>query len=52
MAEETGSVSRLAELARDIKIAMLTTVDEDGHFISRADGSAGGGVRRRSVVLR
>src|SRR5215203_5904080 len=35
MAEETGSVSRLAELARDIKIAMLTTVDEDGHFISR-----------------
>jgi general stress protein 26 len=34
MAEETGSVSRLAELARDIRIAMLTTVDEDGHFIS------------------
>src|SRR5918994_5270585 len=34
MAEETGSVSRLAELARDIKIAMLTTVDEEGHFIS------------------
>jgi general stress protein 26 len=34
MAEETGTVSRLAELARDIKIAMLTTVDDDGHFIS------------------
>ncbi len=35
MAEQTGSVSRLAELARDIKIAMLTTVDQEGHFISR-----------------
>src|SRR5215212_8161300 len=34
MAEEIGSVSRLAELARDMRIAMLTTVDEDGHFIS------------------
>ena len=35
MAEETGSVSRLADLAKGIQIGMLTTVDEQGHFVSR-----------------
>jgi general stress protein 26 len=34
MNDETGEISRLAELAKGIKIAMLTTVDEEGHFIS------------------
>ena len=35
MASETGTVNRLAELAKDIRIAMFTTVDQDGHFVSR-----------------
>jgi len=35
MATETGTVNRLAELAKDIRIAMFTTVDQDGHFVSR-----------------
>ena len=34
MTDESGEISRLAELAKGIRIAMLTTVDEDGHFIS------------------
>jgi general stress protein 26 len=34
MTEQTGEISRLAELAKGIRIAMLTTVDEEGHFIS------------------
>ncbi len=28
-------VQKVAELAKDIRIAMLTTVDEHGHFVSR-----------------
>ena len=35
MAEETTGVAKLVELAKDIKITMLTTVDAEGHFISR-----------------
>ena len=35
MAEQTGEISKLAELAKDIRVAMLTTVDEEGHFVSR-----------------
>jgi general stress protein 26 len=34
MADETGDLSRLTELAKGIRIAMLTTVDEEGHFVS------------------
>ena len=34
MATETGEITKLAELARGIRIAMLTTVDEEGHFVS------------------
>jgi general stress protein 26 len=34
MTDQTGEISRLAELAKGIRIAMLTTVDEEGHFIS------------------
>jgi len=33
MTDESGQIRRLAELAKGIKIAMLTTVDEEGHFI-------------------
>ena len=33
MTDESGEISRLAELAKGIRIAMLTTVDEEGHFI-------------------
>lgn len=33
-----GDVRKVAELAKDIRIAMLTTVDSDGHFISRPMG--------------
>lgn len=32
---DTGSVAKVAELAKDIRIAMLTTMDADGHHISR-----------------
>jgi general stress protein 26 len=35
MATETGEIAKLAELARGIRIAMLTTVDPEGHFISQ-----------------
>ena len=34
MAEPTG-VAKLVELTKDIKITMLTTVDAEGHFVSR-----------------
>ena len=30
-----NDVAKVAELAKDIRITMLTTVDADGHFISR-----------------
>lgn len=32
---DSDNVAKLAELARDIKIAMFTTVDSEGHFVSR-----------------
>lgn len=35
MTDAPTDVARLAELAKDIKIAMLTTVDAEGGFISR-----------------
>lgn len=35
MSDHAAEVAKLADLARDIKIAMLTTVDEEGHFVSR-----------------
>jgi general stress protein 26 len=31
----TAEIAKLIELARDIRIAMLTTVDAEGHFVSR-----------------
>jgi general stress protein 26 len=34
MAEPSG-VAKLVELTKDIKITMLTTVDAEGHFVSR-----------------
>lgn len=35
MPDVTPEVAKLAELMKDIRIAMLTTVDADGHFTSR-----------------
>lgn len=35
MSESTGDQSKLTELMKDIKIAMLTTVDPEGHFTAR-----------------
>jgi general stress protein 26 len=35
VAEETTGVAKLVELAKDIRITMLTTVDAEGHFVSR-----------------
>ncbi|MEO5834998.1 MAG: pyridoxamine 5'-phosphate oxidase family protein [Nakamurella sp.] len=35
MADDTGTTAKVAELAKDIRIAMLTTMDADGHHISR-----------------
>ena len=35
MSETPAEVTKVAELAKDIRIGMLTTVDADGHFISR-----------------
>ena len=32
---DTGNADRLVELAKDIKVAMFTTIDADGHFVSR-----------------
>ena len=34
MAETTG-VAKLVELAKDIRITMFTTIDAEGHFVSR-----------------
>ena len=44
-------IAKLVELTKDIKIAMLTTVEEDGPS-PPPDGAAGGGARRLAVVLR
>lgn len=35
MSDDTSDVTKVAELARDIRIAMLTTVDQSGDLISR-----------------
>jgi general stress protein 26 len=35
MTETAPDVAKVAELTKDIRIGMLTTVDEDGHFVSR-----------------
>ena len=35
MTTAATEVTKVAELARDIRIAMLTTMDDDGHHISR-----------------
>ncbi|MCW2810142.1 MAG: pyridoxamine 5-phosphate oxidase-related FMN-binding [Friedmanniella sp.] len=35
MAEHDGDLNKLTELARGINIAMFTTVDGEGHFVSR-----------------
>jgi len=32
---ETTGVAKLVELTKDIKITMFTTIDADGHFVSR-----------------
>ena len=37
MADEDGA-KKVAELAKDIRVAMLTTVDEGGEFVSRPMG--------------
>ena len=34
MAETTG-VAKLVELTKDIRITMFTTIDAEGHFVSR-----------------
>ncbi len=35
MADNASDVAKVAELARGIRIAMLTTIDEHGHLVSR-----------------
>ena len=35
MTQTSPEVTKLAELAKDIKIAMLTTLDEQGNFVAR-----------------
>ena len=35
MADDTEGAAKVAELAKDIRIAMLTTMDAEGHHISR-----------------
>ena len=35
MTETADPAAKVAELAKDIQIGMLTTVDEQGHFVSR-----------------
>ncbi|HSU35877.1 MAG TPA: pyridoxamine 5'-phosphate oxidase family protein [Propionibacteriaceae bacterium] len=32
---DSNEVAKLIELTRDIKISMFTTIDEEGHFVSR-----------------
>jgi len=38
MSDTVAPVKKVAELAKDINIGMLTTVDADGHFVSRPMG--------------
>jgi len=35
MTDHAAELSKLTELARDIRIAMLTTIDAEGHFTAR-----------------
>ena len=49
---ETTDAAKLIELTKDIKITMFTTIDAEGHFVSRPMAPAPGGARRRPVVLR
>ena len=35
---DTDQMAKLIELTRDINITMFTTIDEDGHFVSRPMG--------------
>jgi general stress protein 26 len=35
MSNDTEAAAKLAELAKDIKIAMFTTTDDEGHYVSR-----------------
>ena len=35
MTNDTEGAAKLAELAKDIKIAMFTTTDSEGHYVSR-----------------
>jgi general stress protein 26 len=35
MTDPDGDIATVARLAKDIRITMLTTADEEGHFISR-----------------
>ena len=35
MADSTPSAQKVAELAKDIHVGMLTTIDADGHFTAR-----------------
>ena len=35
MTEAGSEISKVADLAKDIRIGMLTTVDQHGHFVSR-----------------
>lgn len=39
MSDNDTAVSKVAELAKDIRIGMLTTIDADGHFVSRPMGN-------------
>ena len=35
MSNDTEGAAKLAELIRDIKVAMFTTTDDEGHYVSR-----------------
>ena len=35
MTDPNSEIKKVADLAKDIRIGMLTTVDPDGHFVSR-----------------
>jgi general stress protein 26 len=35
MTDTASEVTKVADLAKDIRIGMLTTIDDEGHFVSR-----------------
>ena len=35
MSDDKQGAAKLADLAEDIKIAMFTTTDDEGHYVSR-----------------